>query len=124
MAKISKDSVTLFLALFTSFSTILCCALPIILVFLGFGSAFAALSSNFMFINIIAEKGSYLFIASLIFLAISAYFIFFKNQSCPSDKKLANICLKSKIINKYIWFFAIFIWIISFFFKYILILII
>ncbi len=116
MAKIKKDFIILLLALFTSFSTILCCALPIILVFLGFGSAFAALSSNFIFINIIAEKSAYIFLISLILLSISAYFIFFQNQSCPSDKKLANICLKSKIINKYIWFFAIFIWIISFLF--------
>jgi hypothetical protein len=119
-----KSKLMTFLALFSSLTTILCCALPIILVTLGLGAAFASLTSNFPFIIFLAEKAIYLFIIAAILLAISGYFIFVKEQSCPADKKLVAICLKSKKFNKYIWWTSLIILAISFFFKYILILLV
>ncbi len=118
----AKESLILFFSLFTSLSTIFCCALPIILVSLGAGAVFASLSTNFPFINILAEKSIYIFAAAFILLLIGGYFIFFGKQICPADKKLAKICTKTKIINKWIWFISFFILLTAFFFKYILIL--
>lgn len=116
-----KESLLPFLGLFTSISTILCCALPIILVTLGMGAVFASLTTNFPFITWLAERSVYLFFIATILILISGYFIFIKPQTCPTDKKLAKICNKTKIINKIIWFVSVIILVISFFLKYILI---
>ncbi len=121
-----RNKATLFsyLTLFTSLSTLLCCALPIVFVSLGAGALFAAISSKIPFINVLGENFTLLFTLSVLLLALAGYFIFIKPQSCPTDKKLANICTKSKKINKIIWLGTVAILITSFFFKYILILIV
>jgi hypothetical protein len=119
-----KESLLPFFGLFTSISTILCCALPIILVTLGMGAVFASLTASFPFITWLAERSLYLFAIAAILLLIGGYFIFIKPQSCPADKKLAEMCNKTKKFNKIIWLLSVIILAISFFFKYILILLI
>ena len=115
-----KELLLTFFGLFTSISTIFCCALPIILVTLGMGAAFTILTTNFPFIIWLAEKSVYLFIIATIFLLIGGYFIFIKPSSCPSDKKLSQICNKTRKFNKIIRLISVIILVISFFFKYIL----
>ena len=117
-----KEYLLPFLALFTSITTIFCCALPIILILLGMGVVFANLTASFPLINWFAGKSFYLFITSFILLLISGYVIFIKVQICPANQKLATICKKSKLFNKIIWWLSLVILLISFIFKYILIL--
>tara|TARA_Y100000389_G_C17405898_1_gene488027 strand:+ start:1027 stop:1401 length:375 start_codon:yes stop_codon:yes gene_type:complete len=119
-----KESLLPFFGLFTSISTILCCALPIILVTLGMGAVFASLNANFPFITWLAKRSIYLFTIATILLLIGGYFIFIKPQTCPTDKKLAKICNKTKKFNKIVWWASVIILTISLFFKYILILLI
>ena len=119
-----KEYLLSFSGLFTSLSTIMCCALPIILVTFGMGSVFASITTIFPFINWVAEKSIYFFFISLISLLTAGYFIFIKPQSCPADKNMAKICYKSKKLNKIIWYLSVIILGVSFFFKYILILLI
>ena len=119
-----KESLLPFFGLFTSVSTILCCALPIILVTLGIGAVFANLTASFPFITWLAERSLYLFTIATNLLLIGGYFIFIKPQTCPADKKLAEICNKTKKFNKIVWWMSVIILAISFFFKYILILLI
>ncbi len=119
-----KPYIFSFLALFSSLSTIFCCALPIILVTLGMGASFAAFTLNFPFIIKIAQHANALFIIAFLLLILSGYLIFCRPQSCPADKELAAICIRSKKITKIIFFATCFIFVASFFFKYILILIV
>ena len=112
-----------FLSLFTSLSTIFCCALPIILVTLGMGAVFASLTQHFPAIIWAAEHAKEIFILATTLLLISGYLIFIKPQSCPTEKKLAQACIKTKKINQWIWSISVIILTISLFFKYILILI-
>jgi hypothetical protein len=119
-----KESLLPFFGLFTSISTILCCALPIILVTLGMGAVFASLTANFPFITWLAERSLYLFAIATALLLIGGYCIFIKPQTCPIDKKLAEMCDKTKKFNKIVWWTSVIILAISFFFKYILILLI
>ena len=119
-----KESLLPFFGLFTSVSTILCCALPIILVTLGMGAVFANLTASLPFITWLAERSLYLFTIATNLLLIGGYFIFIKPQTCPADKKLAEICNKTKKFNKIVWWISVIILAISFFFKYILILLI
>ena len=92
-----KEYLLPFLALFSSLTTVFCCALPIILVLFGMGVIFANLTASFPIINWLAEKSFYLFIVSFILLLLNAYIIFIKTSICPADKKLATICNKLKI---------------------------
>ena len=119
-----KESLLSFFGLFTSVSTILCCALPIILVTLGMGAVFANLTASLPFITWLAERSLYLFTIATNLLLIGGYFIFIKPQTCPADKKLAEICNKTKKFNKIVWWMSVIILATSFFFKYILILLI
>ncbi|MBT4878789.1 MAG: hypothetical protein HON42_03095 [Alphaproteobacteria bacterium] len=112
------------LALFTSFSTLFCCALPIILVFFGLGAVSSSLISNFSLITILAEHSAYLFMGALLLLGFSGYLLFVRPNSCPIDPKYAKICLSSKKFSKIIWLVSVIILIIAIFFKYILILLI
>jgi len=117
-----KESLLPFFGLFTSISTMLCCALPIILVTLGMGAVFASLTANFPFVTWLAERSIYLFVIATILLLIGGYFIFIKSQTCPADKKLTDMCNKTKEFNKVIWWMSVITLAISYFFKYILIL--
>mgnify|MGYP007079517722 CR=1 FL=1 len=117
-----KESILPFLGLFTSLSTILCCALPIILVTLGMGAVFAGLTANFPVMIWLAERAVYLFAFTGALLTLSGYFIFIRPQTCPIDKKLAKICTKTKKFNKVVWLTSVITLSTSFFFKYILIL--
>ena len=120
-----KNSLILnILTFFTSFSTLFCCAIPIILVFFGLGAVSSSLISNFPFITIFSENSSILFITSLLLLIFSAYLIFFRSSSCPNNKKYAKICQFTQKTNKIVWLISTIIFLIAVFFKYVLILLI
>lgn len=87
------------------------------------GAVFASLSSNIPAIIFLAENALTIFTITGILLAISGYMIFIRSQSCPINPKLTKICMRSKKINKIVWWLSVAILGISLFFKYILILI-
>lgn len=103
------------LTLFTSSATLICCALPIILVTLGMGATVAALTSSLPFLIVLSQYKVWVFIFSGLMLAISAWFIYRPNQSCPADPQQAEICSTTKKWNKRIYWFSIIIWSIGFF---------
>ena len=113
-----------FLSLFTSLSTVFCCALPIILVTLGMGATFASLSANFPAITWLAQRSGVIFLLAGFLLMVSGYFIFIKRQSCPVDPKLAKSCASMKRVNKWVWLTSTLILLVSLFFKYVLILLV
>ena len=110
-----------FLSLFTSLSTIFCCALPIMLVTLGMGATFASLSANIPAITWLGERSGMIFLWAIGMLTFSGYFIFIKAQSCPTDPQLAKACATSKKISKWVWIFSASTLLMSLFFKYVLI---
>jgi len=117
--KISSSKVSL-LTLFFSSGTLVCCALPIIFVTIGFGSSVAALTNAFPFLIFLGIHKTWVFTLSGIMVLISAWFIYVIKQSCPSDKELANLCNQTKKWNKRIFFASLSVWIIGFFASYLL----
>jgi mercuric ion transport protein len=113
-----RESFITFIGLFASVSTILCCALPIILVMLGMGAVFASLTSSFPLLTWLAERFIYLFLISSFLLTLSGYLIFIKPNYCPTEPKAAKLCQKLKKINKIVWWFSLTTLITSLFFKY------
>ena len=68
-------------SLFFSFSTLLCCALPALFGFIGFGAAFAGIISIFPFLITLSKIKSWLFSFGFLFLVINGYFVFLKTKT-------------------------------------------
>ena len=82
-----------FFSLFTSVSTLLCCALPALFVALGFGAAVAGVVGNVPQLIWLSERKGYLF-------AIGGFLLFAgglaqwkaRTLACPVDSNQANAC--------------------------------
>ena len=85
------------LSLFTSFGTLICCALPALLVTLGMGASLSSVISFFPWITIISDFKLIIFVisGSLIFLAL-IFQLRTKYLPCPADPKKAKLCQKSQ----------------------------
>lgn len=107
------------LSLFTSLSTLICCALPALLVTLGMGASLVSLFSLFPWIIIISKYKILIFTLSGVLLLISSY-LFWKgrNLACPIDIKQAKICIKLRFYNLIIIIISSIIYITGFFFAF------
>lgn len=103
------------LTLFTSTGTLVCCALPIILVSFGMGASVAAMTSAFPFLITLSQYKIWVFTVSAAMLILSLWLMARPGQSCPVDPELARICELSKRWNKRIVWGSVFIWCIGFF---------
>ena len=108
------------LTLFFSGGTLVCCALPILLVSMGFGAIAASLTYNIPGLIFLAENKLWTLSLAALLILILAWIIWRPNQNCPADPELAKICQKTKIWNRRIFYLSLFIWIIGFFFSYLL----
>lgn len=108
------------LTLFISSSTLLCCALPILLVSLGFGAAMASLNYNIPALAFIAEHQFWVLILSAGFLLFLARLIWRPQQNCPADPELAKYCQIAKHWNKRVFWLSIIVWCTGFFFSMLL----
>ncbi len=116
---IYRQIITPTLSLFTSFSTLICCALPAFLVTVGMGAVLAGFVSNFPWIKFMTTYKLYIFMGAGLMLLFSGY-IFWqgRNAPCPADPKQAKICFKLRKISFYILIISLFIYLIGFFFAY------
>ncbi len=118
--KWSDKSYLRWLTLFVTSGTLLCCALPILLVTLGFGAVVASLNYNIPGLLFLAEHQSWTLGLSAILLLFLAWIIWRPNQNCPSDPDLAQQCQQAKRCNQRIFGFSVVIWSIGFFFSVLL----
>lgn len=100
-----------FFSLFTSFSTLICCALPALLVSLGMGATLMGLVSNFPALIWVSEHKTLVFSSSFIMLAGSLVMQYrARNLPCPLDPELARACTVGRVWSKRITIFSILIW--------------
>jgi len=109
---------TTWLTLFASTGTLVCCALPIILVSFGFGATVAALTSSFPILIALSLHKTWIFAFSGAMLALSGWLIYRPGSSCPSDPQLALLCNKTRLWNRRIYWSSVIIWGIGFFAAY------
>lgn len=82
-----------FLTLFTSVSTLLCCALPALFVALGMGAVFAGLVGAFPQLIWISENKVIFFGIGAAMLALGGALQWnARKLACPIDPKLATAC--------------------------------
>ena len=101
-------------ALLASSGTLVCCALPIILVSLGLGSVLVALNVELPFLNILANYKFWVFLLSGSLLSISAWQLYSTRNICPADPKLAVSCQRIKKWSTRLFIGAVLLWVIGF----------
>ena len=117
MKDISNQSTKTGLSWFTLFvtsGTLICCALPILLVTLGLGASIAAITSSFPLLITLSQHKLWIFIISGSLLIGSAWMILRNKGQCPANTELGELCQRAKLINRRIWFISVFIWIVGF----------
>ena len=118
MATDTPDKRVAWLALFASTGTLICCALPIALVTLGFGATVAALSSNVPFLITLTLHKAWVFGGSGVLLAVSGWLMFRPGRACPADPKLGALCDQTQVWNRRIFWISVAIWGVGFFTAY------
>lgn len=110
---------SLFLTLLSSGSTLICCAIPAILVLLGAGSVVAALVGTFPQLVWLSEHKIWLFGFGGLMLGVSRYFSARNQNLCPIDPGLAEACKKTKRWANVLWWISAVIYSIGFAVSYI-----
>ena len=108
------------LTLFSSGGTLICCALPALLVSLGAGAVMASLVSSVPQIVWFSEHKLGVFIFAGVMLAISGLLQWqARSLPCPSDKALAEICNKTRVNSIRIYVFSVCVFLIGGFMAFI-----
>ncbi len=116
---IYRQTIFPILTLFTSVGTLLCCALPALMVTLGAGAALAGFISVAPWITVISKYKVVIFVVAGILLALSSYFLWVnRNAPCPIDEKQAKACMILRKFSLYVILISIIIYIIGFFFAF------
>lgn len=108
-----------FLSLFASFGTLVCCALPALMVSLGLGATLAATVSAVPQLVWISEHkiGVFLFAGVMIALGFQAS-RYGAAQACPTDPELARACAAGKSFSRYTLIFSAIVYLIGAFFAF------
>ncbi len=105
--------------LFSSFGTLICCAIPSTLVLLGFGATLASFLGNFPQLIWLSENKGYVFGLSFVMLGVSfAGQKYAASQVCPIDKK--DDCEKTKDWSKPLFWISLGINVIGSFYAFVL----
>jgi hypothetical protein len=108
------------LSLFTSGSTLICCALPATLVAVGSAATLTTLVSNFPELIWISEHKPLVFCLAGVMLAIAGYLQWkARNAPCPADPALAAVCSKARKNALLIYWISVVIFAIGAFFAFI-----
>lgn len=107
------------LSLFASTSTLLCCALPALLVTIGAGAVMAGLASNVPGYIWLTEHKVGLFLASGFMLALAAIMRWrSRNAPCPIDPDQAQACQRIRRVSGIILYGSVVILLIGGFFAF------
>jgi hypothetical protein len=120
MDNLKSSSFVSTLSLFTSVSTLFCCALPALFVALGMGAVVAGVVANVPQLVWLSEHKIGLFSVAALLL-IAAGFMTWRNRyaPCPADPAKAHACTRLRKINTWIYGISVTLYLIGFFFAFI-----
>lgn len=107
------------LSLFTSFGTLVCCALPALFVTLGAGAALAGLVSSAPWLVALSKYKAWTFGFSGLMILVAGILQYrSRNAPCPIDAVKAKACTRLRKISKYIYIVSALVWLTGFFFAF------
>lgn len=108
-----------FLTLFTSTGTLICCALPALMVAIGAGSVFAGLVTNIPGLIWVSKNKIGVFIFAGLMLTLTAFLkLRAKNLACPIEPDIAEACTGARKFSNYIFAVSLFFYIVGAFFAF------
>ena len=108
------------LSLFTSFGTLICCALPALLVTLGMGGSLASLIGLLPWVTSISDYKFIIFIISGLFIFLGFIFQWrTKNLPCPTDLKKVVLCQNLRRISWIMLYLSLILFCLGFFYAFI-----
>ena len=97
-----------FVTLFASSGTLICCALPSLLVVLGMGSVMASLATNVPGLVWVSQHKIPVFVFAATMLTIGGYMQYrARFMPCPTDPEQAALCSKSRKISRVIYYISL-----------------
>ena len=112
------DTLLSFATLLFSGGTLLCCALPILLVSLGLGAGVVYLTNAFPWLVVLSRHKIWTFMISGAFLLLTAWVIYRPGRSCPADPELARLCMKADRWNRRVLWLTVGVYGVGFFAAY------
>jgi hypothetical protein len=110
-----------FLSLFASSSTLLCCALPALLVAIGAGAVLAGIATNFPALVWLSEHKHITFGFSAVMLGISGWLQWrARSEPCPVEPQAAQSCERTRVISGRVFLASLIIFAIGFVFAFVL----
>ena len=114
-----RDTLAPTLALFTSAGTLLCCALPALLVALGMGAAMAGLVSAVPELIWLSERKAWVFgISGALIVASWLMQHRAARLPCPADPRQAAACTRMRRVSAWVLGVAAAAWAVGFFFAF------
>ncbi|HWH85052.1 MAG TPA: hypothetical protein VNU71_22735 [Burkholderiaceae bacterium] len=111
---------TSMLSLFASSSTLVCCALPALLVALGAGAALSSLVSVFPQVVWLSEHKEGLFVFAGLAMAASGVLQWRnRNAPCPADPALRRACLQTRQTSLRVYAFSVLVYLIGGWFAFV-----
>lgn len=115
-----SSSFSAYLGLFTSVSTLFCCALPALLVSLGMGATMVSLTRAIPQIVWVGENKNLVFSFAFILLSVSSVLVYRnRNAPCPIDPKLRNACIRGRKFSKIVLILSWICLAVGFFFAFV-----
>ena len=120
MSNLSQIKAASVLSLFTSSGTLICCALPALLVGIGAGAAMSTLVSNVPQLVWFSEHKVGVFTFAALMLLISGIMQWrARSLPCPADPALAATCIATRKTSFNVYIISVLIFLIGGFFAFI-----
>jgi hypothetical protein len=108
------------ISLFASTSTLVCCALPSLLVALGMGATMAGLVSTIPQLIWLSQYKVAVFVGSAVMLSFSALLQYrARFEPCPIDHEQAKACSTGRLWSQRILILSVVIWAVGAFFAFV-----
>ena len=108
------------LALFGSLSTLVCCALPALLVSLGLGAVMASVANTVPGLVWMSENKALVFGVTFVMLAGNALYLYSqRNAPCPIDPRLRAACLTGRTWSVRVLYFSVFAYALGSYFAFV-----
>lgn len=124
VSRLNPDSTTrglTWVTLFTSAGTLVCCALPALLVALGAGATLASLATNVPALVWVSEHKDIVFALAGTMLTLAGIMQWrARSLPCPVDPDLARACTQARRLSRAIYAFAVAVFVIGAVFAYVL----